>query len=474
MKNKKLWVFLVMCMTAVSMTACSSSFRIGNEEYMEQFEEDKNTKDEGQFTTSNAVIKGYFEALQSGKKSEINKCFPKGSTNDNSTEGDLDTIVFDIDNIDIDSENLDIDELDEDKVKAFDIESAKQATVLVPMTQTIEGVEYQVEETYTIITCCIDGNWYIYNVESEGAVVVGQEGNTENGENVLPGESSDYNYSKDWCTIGQSSDKVIIDYTSGVSNTYKLSDKGTFEDLCNWVDYATTDYDTTILKHVFSLYFGASDYYEQMEAQATEDQRDYLIASLVSLAWTIDDMDGDTYKATVYTDNQYKYYFTVNSTSLGEFELAWDTNTNQLYLVNGTTETKYDNGTFDNNRLATFMVAVNEALNGTPVDGASSSNGTVDNNTGNNVTTTSNTSAVDELDEYSYINYSEASEIVSKVESYYNSTIVSIEDCSYSPSEAANITLANGKTCKYYASSSDMKSVYDTSDSYETIWSLYR
>ena len=43
MKNKKLWVFLVMCMTAVSMTACSSSFRIGNEEYMEQFEEDKNT-----------------------------------------------------------------------------------------------------------------------------------------------------------------------------------------------------------------------------------------------------------------------------------------------------------------------------------------------------------------------------------------------------------------------------------------------
>jgi len=479
MKIKKALVALMLCVTTLSVTACG--FRVGNDEYMKQFEDDDNDKDdeeEGAYTSSNAVVKGYFEALQSGKQSRIKECFPEDSDSYSETTGDMDTIELDIDNIEIDSESLDLDELDEDAVKTLDIESAKQVTAVVPMNQTIDGVEYQVEETYDIITCCIDGYWYIYELNSKGATVVGQDNSTgDNGSslpdsgNNLPGDTNSGYSDGDWCSFTQGSDSYTIEYQSGVPNTYMLSTTGTFEDLCDWIEYATTDYDTTVLKHVFSLYFVDDDYFETILSYGNTDDRDYMIACVASVAWTIDEMDGDTTRAKVYTSNNDKIYFTVDSTSLGEFELAWDTAEEQLYLVNGTSETKYDNGTFDSERLATFLTIVEEALG----DSSASSSSTPDSSTPSSSTpSSSNTDVIDALDTLDTLTYSEASEMVSAIENFYNSTIIDIEDTSYSDSESVDFTLANGKSCRYFASTNDSKSVYDTSDTYETIWSVYR
>lgn len=184
--KKKLFLLLMATTLCTSLVACSLKPDEGRErtDGYESNKDDEESK-EG-FESSDDVITAYWQAYADVKKSEFKEVFPSqdlSSRSDSNIDDIIDEsydnaksiqdyTIIDVDNIEIDSENYDVDDLDSDITKAFDIEKAKLSTVTVPLTQTIDGTDYEVEDIYEIITIRIDGNWYIINVEEIEANIV--------------------------------------------------------------------------------------------------------------------------------------------------------------------------------------------------------------------------------------------------------------------------------------------------------------
>ncbi|MBO4928471.1 MAG: hypothetical protein J5379_09525 [Clostridiales bacterium] len=164
---------LILAVTAVvmcfSISACSINITLNGK---------KKTQKNG-FASSEEAIRAYWKAFSDCKKKEFQEVFPdpdaikKGKTNiDELIDSSLqqakavkDSVVIDLEGIEVETEKYDVDDIDSGIEKAYDIEKAEVSEVVVPLIQTVDGTDYQVEDIYEIITVRIDGKWFVANVE---------------------------------------------------------------------------------------------------------------------------------------------------------------------------------------------------------------------------------------------------------------------------------------------------------------------
>lgn len=179
--GKKILSVLLVLMMIFSLCGCGfSAVKLSKDE-----KEDKQG-----FSSSEAVIQAYWQAFSDVRKSGFRECFPdpddakKGTANvedmvDSSyglAEKMQDSVVIDLDNITVDASTCDIQDVNSEIANCYDVEDAEICDVVVPLLQTIDGVEYNVEDEYDITTICIDGNWYIIDVtETDVRIVDGAQ-----------------------------------------------------------------------------------------------------------------------------------------------------------------------------------------------------------------------------------------------------------------------------------------------------------
>ncbi len=279
------------------------------------------------------------------------------------------------------------------------------------------------------------------------------------------------NKASDWTQYNQVDNVVYIKYTNGIADDYMITDKGSFGDMCTWIEYAIPGYPSETYRKVFSLFFASQELFEEDLTKMDADTRNLYFAILASISWQIDH-DGATVKdmhCIVGDDTLYSYEVTAPGT--GDYIFQWNINTNELKIGKDDNNlVSYETTVFDSNYIAAYMVAIDEALLGNKVEDIMAAN--FDDEV---IETTINDSDTDLVNALSTLKGAKGyeNEIINAIETFYNSSIESYE-IEEADSEYENIviTMANGSTCKYFSSSVGT-SVYDTTSTFETIWNHF-
>lgn len=133
--------------------------------------------DEDDEEESNQIISDVFMAMEDTDEDAIYDCFyveNEDFENDAKEMYELSLSISDYTDIDYYSIEFESEEFDEsdkwidniEKIIDADVEKAYSVTADVPMTQTMNNVEYDVVETYEVYTMKVDGEWYIGYMES--------------------------------------------------------------------------------------------------------------------------------------------------------------------------------------------------------------------------------------------------------------------------------------------------------------------
>jgi hypothetical protein len=250
------------------------------------------------------------------------------------------------------------------------------------MTQTIDGVVYEVEDKYTMTVAQIHDRWFVLLCDEEGAEIistsegdgtVSAEPDSDKPELPAGGNGEEPSGNRwvgstdgEWCTISKSSDSVSVTYTTGISDYFEIADGVTFDDLCDWLDYASDNFERDTYRRVVSLYFGSPEYYSAMWGYDMDTQS-VVLGKLAYVANTINKVDGNVTAMRVNSVSSNIYIYDMTCPQYGSCSLYVDDKTGEMTLYQYETGNTSD-GQMENDALAVWVTAVGLALSGEDVN----------------------------------------------------------------------------------------------------------
>lgn len=399
MKKRMVLLMSALSVSAAVLAGCTVDTRVGEESHHYEYDEDsgkfeeKGEYDDYGFDSSDDAVDAYWKAFAECSEDDMLACFPSKDVANDGAEPDIEEAVeglieqaesvmsyteIDLDDIETDSEKMDVDDLDDDFQKAFDIDKAKLVTVVVPMTQTVDGVVYEVEDKYTMTVVQIHDRWFVLLCDEEGAEIISTSGGDDtvdaepdSDKPELPaggnGEEPSGNHwvgstDGEWCTISKSSDSVSVTYTTGISDYFEIADGVTFDDLCDWLDYASDNFERDTYRRVVSLYFGSPEYYSAMWGYDADTQS-VVLGKLAYVANTINKVDGNVTAMRVNSVSSNIYIYDMTCPQYGSCSLYVDDKTGEMTLYQYETGNTSD-GQMEDDALAVWATAAGLALSG--------------------------------------------------------------------------------------------------------------
>ncbi len=283
------------------------------------------------------------------------------------------------------------------------------------------------------------------------------------------------NDSSDWTSYNQIDNIVYVKYTNGISDDYNITPEGTFGDVCDWLEYAVPDYPSETYRKIVSLFFASQELFEEDMSRLTEDQRNQILATLASISWQINHDGAVVNNMHCIVGDETLYNFEVTAPGTGDYIFQWNVNTDELAIgKDDDSLVDYQTTVFDSKYIAAYMVAVDEALKGNTAGNSNVGNDVENNPSDKTDSEISNSSSLTQLEKVlsSTRAVGHEHEIVTAIENYYGSTVASFEQDFDDGYENINITLKSGETCRFFSSETGI-SVYDTTTTFETIWSKY-
>ncbi len=344
----------------------------GKKEYAEPKDDDKTgaadvKEEEYGFASSDEAISAFWQGMADCSEEEIKSCFLGEdvfnrnqykvirSVIENMAEkadSVKDTVIFDIDHISIDKESVDPENLPSHITEVTDVEKAYVSVVVVPITQTINGDDYEVNDKYEMYTIKVDGRWYVDTQLNEiDAEIVGRAGGSVSVTNE-----------NEWCSVSRTTDSVKCVYTNGISDSYEIADGVTFDDLCDWFEKESPAFDREIYRHVISLNFGNESTFAAMKKLDISRQASVL-GSLAEFTRRIDKVEGKTLEMEVNASDPDVYVFKVQCASYGNCELYLNSQTGELKMIQPSTGNESE-GTITDEDVAKWENAAKHALNG--------------------------------------------------------------------------------------------------------------
>lgn len=178
-----------------------------------------------------------------------------------------------------------------------------------------------------------------------------------------------------WCDRKQIDNIIYVTYNKGISDDYMITEKGSFGDMCDWPEYAVPGYPTETFRKVFSLFFTDQEFFEECTQKVDEEQRNVAFALLASISWQIDHDGAVVNNLHRIVGENTLYSFEVSAKDTGDYIFQWNVNTNDLAIGKDDDRlVDYQTTVFDRTYIAAYMIAIEEALNGTPVEVSSTSN----------------------------------------------------------------------------------------------------
>lgn len=323
----------------------------------------KNNDEERGFDSYDEVVIAFWHGIADCSGDEMKACFLDESVlNDaqykallnmidemaEKSESVKDTIVFDLDHLVLEKDRIDPEDIPTNISQITEVEKAYLVTVVVPLIQTINGDDYQVNDNYEMYAIKVDGRWYLdAQIDNLGADIVDGAVSLD---------------SLEWCTVFSASDSIRCTYTNGVSDSFEIADGVTFGDLCDWFAKESPDFNRDTYRRVFSLNFGDESTFEQMKTMDASYQASVL-GSLAELARRIDKTEGKALEMEVYVTDPYVYIYKVQCASYGKCELYVDSQTGDLKMIQTSTGNESE-GTIKDNDMAGWEAAARHALNG--------------------------------------------------------------------------------------------------------------
>lgn len=388
----------MLALSACLLAGCQASVdtTVGDEKHSYEYNDESGKFEEVKeedfgFDSSDEAIEAYWQAYSDCSKKGFESCFPREDllkdgakvNGDEVIEEQLDnaesiqdSIDIHVDDIRIESGELDIDDLDEAYTDAYYVEKARLSVVTVPMTQDVDGKEYEIEDKYEITTARIDGRWYIVLVESLGADVVSSEENDDDGTEVVSSDKNDGDDADedttaetkwgDWCVISKTDSQITCDYSAGVSDSFEVADGVTFDTLCDWFEEAAPSFNRETYRRVFSLYFGNEEYFGALGAYDIDTQS-IVLGKLAAVATTVDKVEGSISAMRVLMASRNIYIYDMTCPQYGECSLYYDDINGDMVLHQYATGNESD-GKIKDDELAVWATAAELALSGQQPD----------------------------------------------------------------------------------------------------------
>lgn len=386
----------MLALSACLLAGCQASVdtTVGDEKHSYEYNDESGKFEEVKeedfgFDSSDEAIEAYWQAYADCSKKGFESCFPRedllkdGAKVDgdkvieeqlDNAEAIQDSIDIHVDDIRIESGELDIDDLDESYTDAYYVEKARLSVVTVPMTQDVDGKEYEVEDKYEITTARIEGRWYIVLVESLGADVVSSDENDDEAE-VVSSDKNDDGADEDttaetrwgdWCVISKTDSQVTCEYSAGVSDSFEVADGVTFDTLCDWFEEAAPSFNRETYRRVFSLYFGSAEYFGAL-GNFDLDTQSVVLGKLAAVATTVDKVEGSTSVMRVLMASRNIYIYDMTCPQYGECSLYYDDITGEMVLHQYATGNESE-GQIKDDELAVWATAAELALSGQQPD----------------------------------------------------------------------------------------------------------
>ena len=174
----------------------------------------------------------------------------------------------------------------------------------------------------------------------------------------------------DWAIKTMKDGVYVCTYANGIPDDYMLSDKGSFKNVSEWLEFAIPGYPIETFRQVVSVYCLNSDSYKAIIKKSNDDEvRNYTLSLFASLAWQINnDFGGKVTAAEISPDSLNVIKFIINSdiNNGTVVELVWDSSNNTTKFRKQGDEKYIDYVTtaFTSDRLGPMMVAIEEALKG--------------------------------------------------------------------------------------------------------------
>ncbi len=395
----------MLALSACLLAGCQASVdtTVGDETHSYEYNDESGKFEEVKeedfgFDSSDEAIEAYWQAYSDCSKKGFESCFPRedllkdGAKVDgdkvieeqlDNAEAIQDSIDIHVDDIRIESGELDIDDLDEAYTGAYYVEKARLSVVTVPMTQDVDGKEYEVEDKYEITTARIDGRWYIVLVDSLGADVVSSEENDDDEAEVVSSGKNDVGDAGedievatedttaetkwgDWCVISQTDSQITCDYSAGVSDSFEVAEGVTFDTLCDWFEEAAPSFNRETYRRVFSLYFGNEEYFGAIK-NFDLDTQSVVLGKLAAVATTVDKVEGSTSVMRVLTASRNIYIYDMTCPQYGECSLYYDDIAGEMVLHQYATGNE-SKGQIKDDELAVWATAAELALSGQQPD----------------------------------------------------------------------------------------------------------
>lgn len=393
----------MLALSACLLAGCRASYDtdLNGESHHYEYDEDSGKFEEVKeedfgFDSSDEAIEAYWQAYSDCSKKGFKSCFPREDLLKDGAEVDCDEVIEEqldnaksiqdsidihVDDLRIESGELDIDDLDEAFTSAYYIEKARLSVVTVPMTQDVDGEEYEVEDKYEITTVRIDGRWYIVLVESLGADVVTSEKTDGDGAEVVSSDKNDgadedteITSEKttaetkwgDWCVISKTDSQITCEYSAGVSDSFEVASGVTFDTLCDWFEEAAPSFSRETYRRVFSLYFGNEEYFGAL-GNYDLDTQSIVLGKLAAVATTVDKVEGTTSVMRVLTASRNIYIYDMTCPQYGECSLYYDDITGEMVLHQYATGNESE-GQIKDDELAVWATAAELALSGQQPD----------------------------------------------------------------------------------------------------------
>lgn len=264
-----------------------------------------------------------------------------------------DQIDIHTDKLSIDSVSVDPEDLPSHITNIVDIDEANISTVVVPLTQTVNGDDYEVNDNYEISTILVGDKWYVESIDNLGTDVVSQPNVTTGGNRTTD--------PSDWCTFTTTNGGIKVVYGSGMDDGCEIAEGVTFGDICDAFENSSYAFNRETYRQIMTLSFG-SDVYLAALQQADPDSKAHALALLAEIAHTIDKVDGTVTQMTAQYSAPTVSVFTLSTPAYGECTLYADGNTGEIKLSQPKTGNE-SQGVLKEEDVAVWEEIAKEALN---------------------------------------------------------------------------------------------------------------
>ena len=263
-----------------------------------------------------------------------------------------DTTTVAVENISIQKDSVEPEDLPSNISKIIDVQNAIRATVEVPMTQTVDGKVFDLNDKYEMYVIQVDERWYLdTQINDLGVSILGADGNVA----ISPEDM-------EWCQITSGSDSIQCLYTNGVSDSFAIAENVTFGDLCDAFEKQSADFERETFRRVFSLNFGNPASFAELKTM-DEAYQASVLASLAEMAHRIDEVDGTPVKMELMAIFPNVYVYMIDSKDYGKCELHMDSQTGNYDFIRMSTA-DLSQGTITDEDVAGWEAVALLVLNG--------------------------------------------------------------------------------------------------------------